>query len=82
VEGISENVFRSEGKTKNVFILKISRKMIGARIEVLSEKGSLVTFSQLAKRKLIIDFRNVRIGAYKIRMSKGSWTEEFAYLKQ
>jgi hypothetical protein len=69
-------------KIKNFFVFKTSRKLIGAKVEILSSAGNLITSSQLNKRKLIIDFGGVHFGAYTIRVSKGALQREFIYIKK
>ncbi|MCE2895780.1 MAG: T9SS type A sorting domain-containing protein [Flammeovirgaceae bacterium] len=66
----------------NLLVLKANRKFKGAEIEVFSSSGYLVTSKKLNKRKVIIDFKNVRTGAYLIRVKKGKTQEEFSFTKQ
>jgi hypothetical protein len=63
-------------------VYKTSRKFLGARVEVLSATGNVITSSQLQKRKLVIDFGGVNFGSYTIRVSKGKEREEFVYIKK
>jgi hypothetical protein len=67
---------------ENLFVLKASRKFKGADVEVLSSSGYLVTSQKLKKRKLVIDFRNVSSGTYRIQVKKGSQREEFKFVKK
>ncbi len=69
-------------KKKNLFVLKVSRKFKGAQVEVLSSSGYLVTSKKLSKRKLVIDFRNVSVGVYRIQVKKGFNKEEFRFIKK
>ena len=66
----------------NLFILKASRKFKGAEVEVLSSSGYLVISQKLTRRKLIIDFKNVRAGSYRIKVKKGNDQEEFQFVKK
>jgi hypothetical protein len=67
---------------ESLFILKASRKYKGAEVEVISSSGYLVTTQKIAKRKFVIDFKNVRTGTYRIIVRKGSTREEFQFIKK
>lgn len=67
---------------ENLFVLKASRKFKGAEVEVLSSSGYLVSSQKLTRRKLIIDFKNVRTGSYRIKVKKGNAQEEFQFVKK
>src|SRR5262245_19460127 len=56
---------------KNLFVFKAERKFVGAKVEVLSSSGAVVTTQTLQKRKMIIDFCDVKNDSYTIRLSKG-----------
>ncbi len=71
-----------EIKDKNLFVFKTSKKFLGASVEVFHSNGDVVTAQTLAKRKMIIDFTDVKEGAYIIRVTKGKQTEEFHYAKK
>ena len=67
---------------ENLFVLKASRKFKGAEVEVLSSSGYLVSSQKLTRRKLTIDFKNVRTGSYRIKVKKGNVQEEFQFVKK
>src|SRR5688572_2308952 len=69
-------------KYKNLFVFKTERKLVGAKVEVLSENGEVVTSQVLQKRKMIIDFCDVRFGTYTIRVTKGHRVKEYQYIKK
>ena len=69
-------------KFKNLFVFKTERKLKGAKVEVLSENGEVVTSHVLQKRKMIIDFCDVRYGTYTIRVTKGNNVKEYQYIKK
>jgi hypothetical protein len=69
-------------KYKNLFVFKTERKLVGAKVEVLSENGEVVTSQVLQKRKMIIDFCDVRYGTYTIRVTKGESVKEYQYVKK
>ena len=71
-----------DSKFKNLFVFKTERKLKGAMVEVLSENGEVVTSHVLQKRKMIIDFCDVRYGTYTIRLTKGSNVKEYHYIKK
>jgi hypothetical protein len=80
--GSMDTVAVSGPKMKNVFVYKANRKFVGATVEIISANGIVITSSHLQKRKLIIDFGDVRLGAYTIRVSKGKEVEEIVYIKK
>jgi hypothetical protein len=69
------------GKYKNLFVFKADKKFLGAKIEILSTSGELITSQSLLKRKMVIDFGGVKFGTYIIRVSKGNDVQEFQYIK-
>lgn len=68
--------------SENLLVLKANRKFKGAAIEVFSSSGYLVTSKKLNRRKIVIDFKNVRTGDYRIRIKKGNKQEEFSFRKK
>ncbi len=78
----SDSIEVKEVKEKNLFVFKADKKFLGASIEVFHANGKVVTAQILAKRKMIIDFSEVREGTYTIRVIKGKQTEEFQYIKK
>src|SRR5690349_20292555 len=69
-------------KYKNLFVFRTERQLVGAKVEVLSENGEVVTSQVLQKRKMIIDFCDVKFGTYTIRVSKGDKVKEYHYVKK
>lgn len=69
-------------KYKNLFVFKAERKLLGAKVEVYSMNGNLVTSQRLHRRKMIIDFCDVKFGEYIIRITKGDEKQEFHYVKK
>jgi hypothetical protein len=67
---------------KNLFVFKAERNFVGAKVEVFSANGTVVTTQTLQKRKMIIDFCDVKSGSYTIRVSKGDHVQEFQYEKK
>jgi|GEM_PF-1715544 len=69
-------------KSKSLFVFKAHKKFLGARVDILTEGGSIITTQQLEKRKVIIDFGSVKMGTYTIRVSKGGKTQAYQYIKR
>ena len=78
----SDEISLVGSKYKNLFVFKTERKLVGAKVEVLSENGEVVTSQVLQKRKMIIDFCDVRYGTYTIRVTKGDNVKEYQYTKK
>ena len=70
-----------QSKNKDFFVIKADRKLVGARVDVFYANGDVVTRQTLERRKMIIDFGDVRPGLYTIRVSKENQVEEFKYNK-
>src|SRR5262245_33808884 len=64
-------------KYNNLFVFKVGREFKGATIEVYYSNGDLVASQPLSKRKMIINFCDVKPGTYLIRVKKNSNVEEF-----
>jgi hypothetical protein len=79
---VQEEVDVITTKYKNLFVFKADRKMLGAKVEVYSSAGHLVTAQRLHRRKMIIDFCDVKFGEYVIRIVKGDEKQEFHYVKK
>src|ERR1700754_1713428 len=75
-----DGVIPVPAKYKNLFVYKADRKFIGAKVEILYS-GDVVTTQTLFRRKMIIDFCEMKRGLYTIRISKGARTQEYQYHK-
>lgn len=64
---------------KNLFAFKADRKFVGAQVEVLYADGEVLTSQTLKKRKMLIDFSDVKLGSYTIRVKKGDEVQEFTF---
>jgi hypothetical protein len=69
------------GKNKSLFVVRAKKKFVGATVEVYSSQGRLVTTQNLHKRKMIIDFADVKKDTYTIRIVKGDSSKEFHFVK-
>lgn len=67
---------------KNLFVFTTQRAMRGAEVKVIYSNGDLITTQQLRKRKMVIDFCDVKPGAYTIVVTKGKKKEQFQYIKK
>src|SRR5688572_7126986 len=71
-----------ETKDKSLFVLKADKKFIGARVEIVQPNGSIIAEQILQKRKMIIDFDDVKSGSYTIRLVKGDKRQEYTFDKK
>ena len=67
---------------KNLFILKAPRKFIGATVEIRYFNGEIVNREKLMHRRIIIDFADVKTGAYVIRIDNDKESEEFQFIRK
>lgn len=66
----------------NLFVFRAERKYLGAVVEVVAMNGDVVTAQRLNRRKMIIDFCDVKFGEYTIRVVKDNETLEYKYVKK
>jgi hypothetical protein len=66
----------------NVFILKADKRFMGAKVEIYSATGHLITAQTVDKKKMVIDFGDVRKGIYTIRLIKGDDRQEYTFEKR
>jgi hypothetical protein len=69
-------------KNRNLIVYKADKKLVGGKVEILQANGSVIAEQILQKRKLLIDFDSMKVGAYIIRITKGEFTSEFTYQKK
>jgi hypothetical protein len=67
---------------KNLFVFKVNKNWKGATVEVQATNGEYVTRQKMYKRKMIINFCDVKSGTYKIKVTHGDHVEEFQYIKR
>ena len=67
---------------KNLFMLKTHKRFIGGQVEIYNAKGELITSQSLQKRKMVIDFDPVKLGAYTIKVVQGDASKEYKYIKK
>jgi len=69
-------------KDKNLFVFKADRELVGAKVEILEEDGHVIAEQVLTRRKLVIDFNDIKSGSYTIRLVKGETVQEVSYQKK
>lgn len=67
---------------KNLIMLKMDKRFLGAKVEIIYSNGEVVSSQTLINKKMIIDFASVKQGEYIIRLSKGEDVKEFKYEKK
>ena len=68
-------------KSKDFLVFSIGKKMKGADFQLVTSTGEVITHQKLSKRKLTIDFKNIKKGVYTIRLVKDDYKQEFIYTK-
>lgn len=71
-----------ETKYRNLFVFKADRSLLGSEVEVYHSNGDLVSKQVLSKRKMVIDFCDVKFGNYVIKVVKDGIAREFSYEKK
>ncbi len=69
-------------KGNNLFAFKVSKPWQYAHVEVLAVNGDCVSCQTLMRRKMVINFQDVKAGTYTIKISKGEYVQEFEYVKK
>jgi hypothetical protein len=69
-------------KRMDCFYFKLHKNIVGAQIEVFSEKGEKLIEKTLTQRKNLVDFYNENAGHYTIRIRKGDIQETFEFHKK
>ena len=69
-------------KHQNLFVFKVERKFKKALIEVYYGNGDLVAITAMARRKMIINFCDMKSGSYTIKVKKNNRIEEFQFVKK
>lgn len=72
----------SHTKNNSLFVFKTDKKFIGARVEIYTSSGALLTSQSLHRRKMIIDFATAMKDTYTIRVVKGDAHKEYRYIKK
>jgi hypothetical protein len=70
------------GRNQNLFVVKTGKELIGAKVEIYSASGDLITTQITQKRKMYIDFNGATLGTYTIKLTKGETVKEFNFRKK
>ena len=65
----------------DLFILKTSRKFKGADVELIAPNGFIVSSQKPVYRKMVIDFKKMPNGTYKVKVRKNEMRREFTFEK-
>jgi hypothetical protein len=68
--------------SSSVYVLKADKKFIGAKVEIFTSGGQLITAQTVDKKKMLIDFGDVKIGVYTIKLTSGGDTQSFTFEKK
>jgi hypothetical protein len=69
-------------RSLDCFYFKVSKEVIGAEIEVYSDKGEKLITQTIKGKRTLIDFYYEQPGSYTIKINKGDFTESFEYSKK
>ncbi|MCB0487028.1 MAG: hypothetical protein KDC99_01050 [Cyclobacteriaceae bacterium] len=79
----SDSVSVVETNKKTLFVFKINDDMKGGEVTVIHSSGEVVTSMEMNKKKIVIDFCDVKFGTYTIKVMKnGKEVESFTYNKE
>lgn len=73
---------RTYSRSQPVFVFRVKKEFKGGYIEVLSAEGKQVTAQRLMKRKVIIDFCDVKTGVYTIVVKKNDRVRKFEFVRK
>src|SRR5260221_4762018 len=71
-----------KSKDKNVLVLKMDKKFIGANIEVLTATRDCVICQKATGRRTNINLRRVEAGSYTVKIEKDELIKEFQFKKE
>ncbi len=70
------------GGNQDLFVVKTGKDLVGAKVQIYSASGELLTTQITQKRKMFIDFKDASFGDYTIKVSKGDKMKEFNFKKK
>lgn len=90
---LSANLFASNPKLDSVatvksnrvdvMVLKLNKEQVGGQIVITDSMGEEVSKMTIKRKKMIIDFDQVKFGVYNIKVIKeGTAVAEFSYNKE
>lgn len=86
--GVAEEVCASDeaqnllSKDSKILVLKADKEFVGGEVLVYSGNQNLIVVKKMRKRKLFIDFSDVMMGEYIVRIVKGDKEQEYHFLKK
>lgn len=69
-------------RRNNVFAFTTDRAMRGAEVKVFYSNGDMLVSERMRRRRIVIDFAEVRRGTYTILLTKDGMTKKFQYEKR
>lgn len=78
---VTDTVSGASTKHKSLFVHKAQKKLLGGQVEIFSN-GELLATQTLHKKKMVIDFNDVQLGMYTIRITKDGTMKEYHYIKK
>ena len=69
-------------KDKNLFVFRTDKNLVGAKVEIFGTSGELMTTQMMNKKKMYIDFGDVMVGTYTIKVSKGQTVQEYQFTRK
>jgi hypothetical protein len=79
--GTTPNVEVVDANLKNLFTFKVDKSLVGATVELVFNNGDIVTTEKLIKKKMIIDFCDVKSGEYQVVIKKGEYHKKYGIIK-
>jgi hypothetical protein len=68
-------------RSLDCFYFKVKKELIGAEIEIYSDKGEKLITQTITKKHTLIDFYYEQPGSYIIKINKNGFEESFEYNK-
>lgn len=69
-------------RKKETFAFNTGRDMKGAELKVLYSNGDVLVSERMRRRRMVIDFAEVKKGTYTILLMKNGMTKTFQYEKR
>ncbi|QSE97835.1 hypothetical protein [Fulvivirga lutea] len=66
---------------KNILKFKVDKELIGATIILSYSNGDIVTKEVLERKRLVIDFCDVKSGEYTVEIKKGNYKKDISISK-
>ncbi|MEQ8927596.1 MAG: hypothetical protein RLO81_17400 [Fulvivirga sp.] len=66
---------------KNILKFKVDKELVGATIILSYSNGDIVTTEVLERKRLVIDFYDVKSGDYTVEIKKGDYKKDISVSK-